>query len=190
MAVLTVHSLRLSSALLVQASQPVPAAMALREHSRAELERAWRELPDAHHSLDGSEAMEIVVSDVQGFRDDKARQSFTWKLEGSDTVRVQTQDKPSKVQLWQATNPKARDFRVETLGKVWKSTDLTDQGGGVYVAKVAPPATGYTAFYIEMTYPSGQLFPYKFSTQVRVVPDVRPFAGINPKTGKYEGTGP
>lgn len=149
-----------------------------------------RYVPNADHSLDGSDALESVVSYVQGFRDDKARPSFTWKLEGTDTVRVQTQDKPSKVQLWQATNPKARDFRVETLGKVWKSTDLTDQGGGVYVAKVAPPATGYTAFYIELTYPSGQLFPYKFSTQVRVVPDVRPFAGINPRTGMYEGKGP
>jgi len=149
-----------------------------------------RYVPNADHSLDGSDALESVVAYVQGFRDDKARPTFTWKFEGTDSIRVQSSDKPTKVQLWQATNPKARDFRVETLGKVWKATDLTDQGGGVFVGQVPMPAQGFTAFYLEMTYPSGQLFPYKFSSQIRVLPEKRPFTGMDPKTGKLEATGP
>jgi len=153
-------------------------------------DRYLRYVPNADHSLGGSDALESVLAYVLGFRDDRPRPTFSWKLEGSDTIRVQSADKPTKVVLWQATNPKSRDFRVETLGKKWTASDLTDQGGGVFVAKVDKPTTGYTAFYIELTYPSGQIVPYKFSTQVRVVPDTRPFAGINPKTSKYEGTGP
>lgn len=149
-----------------------------------------RYVPNADHSLDGSDALESVLAYVMGFRDDKQRPTFTWKFEGEDTLRVETSDKPTKVQLWQATNPKGRDFRVETIGKTWKASELTAQGNGVYVAKVSKPAMGYTAFFVEMTYPSGQIVPYKFSTQVRVIPDVRPFAGQNPKTTKYEVPGP
>lgn len=149
-----------------------------------------RYVPNADHSLDGSDALESVLAYVTGFRDDKQRPTFSWKREGTDTIRVQTTDKPQKVLLWQATNPKARDFRVETFGKNWKSSELSDQGGGVYVAKVAPPAMGYTAFFIELAYPSGQIVPYKFSTQIRVLPETRPFAGIDPKTAKYEVAGP
>ena len=149
-----------------------------------------RYVPNADHSLSGSDALESVLAYVLGFRDDRPRPSFSWKLEGSDTIRLQTESKPTKVLLWQATNSKARDFRVETLGKVWQSTDLKEQSSGVYVAKVDKPATGYTAFYIEMTYPSGQIVPYKFSTQIRVVPESRPFAGANPRSGKLEGMMP
>ena len=149
-----------------------------------------RYVPNADHSLDGSDALESVLAYVTGFRDDRPRPTFTWKLEGANTIRVQTQDKPQKVLLWQATNPKARDFRVETFGKNWKSSELFDQGGGVYQATVTAPAAGYTAFFIELAYPSGQIVPYKFSTQVRVVPDTRPFAGIDPKTAKHEVAGP
>ena len=29
------------------------------------------------------------------------------------------------MKLWQATNPKTRDFRVDTIGRNWKETDLT-----------------------------------------------------------------
>ncbi len=149
-----------------------------------------RYVPNADHSLGGTDALESLMAYVTGFRDDRPRPTFTWKLEGTDTIRLQTTDKPQKVLLWQATNPKARDFRVETFGKNWQSSELTDQGGGVYVAKVASPAAGYTAFFIEMAYPSGQIVPYKFSTQIRVVPDKRPFAGIDPRTAKYEVAGP
>ncbi|HMU40118.1 MAG TPA: PhoPQ-activated protein PqaA family protein [Pseudomonadota bacterium] len=149
-----------------------------------------RYVPNADHSLSGSDAMESVLAYVMSVREQRSRPTFAWNMEGADQIRVQTETKPQKVVLWQATNTKSRDFRVETIGKTWKNSDLTDAGGGVYVAKVAAPATGYTAFFIELTYPSGQLVPYKFSTQVRVVPDKRLFAGIDPKTAKYEGTGP
>jgi PhoPQ-activated pathogenicity-related protein len=42
----------------------------------------------------------------------------------------------------------------------------------VYKTKLETPETGYTAYYIEMTYPSGLAKPFKFSSGVKIVPDV------------------
>lgn len=150
-------------------------------------EKYLRYVPNADHSLSGSDAMESALAYISVLRSDRPRPSFSWTFEGADTLRVKTQTTPQKVLLWQASNPKARDFRVETLGKKWTSTELSDEGGGTYTAKVAMPAQGYTAFLIELHFPSGQIFPLKFSTQVRVIPEARPFAGIDPRSGKLEG---
>ena len=76
--------------------------------------------------------------------------------------------------MWQATNPKARDFRLQTIGQAYKSTKLEYQGNGEYVARVPAPETGWTAFFAELTYDGPGETPYKFSTQVHIVPDVLP----------------
>jgi len=78
--------------------------------------------------------------------------------------------------LWQATNENARDFRLETIGAVWTSTDLGARGGGTYIAKIAKPKKGWTAFFVELSYDSGGPIPYKFTTEVHVVPETLPFA--------------
>jgi PhoPQ-activated pathogenicity-related protein len=97
---------------------------------------------------------------------------FTWMLQSSNTVRVVASDAPSSVTLWQATNPNARDFRLERIGAAWTSTTLTDQGGGVYLGSVANPAQGaWKAFFVELDYNRTGLQPLKFTTQVYVVPD-------------------
>ena len=52
---------------------------------------------------------------------------------------------------------------------------LKAQADGTYLGKVAKPAEGFTAFFIELVYDSGGKYPFKFSTEVSVVPDVLPF---------------
>ena len=79
------------------------------------------------------------------------------------------------MRLWQATNPEGRDFRLEKIGPVYKSVVLEDRGKGVYVGKADKPAKGFTAYFVEMTYPGPGKYPYKFTSGVRVVPDVLPF---------------
>jgi hypothetical protein len=37
------------------------------------------------------------------------------------------------------------------------------------------PAQGYTDFFVELVYDSGGKYPFKFTTEVSVVPDVLPF---------------
>jgi PhoPQ-activated pathogenicity-related protein len=79
------------------------------------------------------------------------------------------------VNVWQATNPKARDFRVDTIGNAYTSTTLKEEKPGVYVARVNKPASGFTAFFVELVYDSGVKYPFKFTSEVSVVPDVLPF---------------
>src|SRR4029453_16614813 len=102
---------------------------------------------------------------------------FSWSSPKEGTLRVETKTTPTEVKLWQATNPAARDFRVESLGKVWKSATVAGTGD-VFEATVQKPEKGWTAFLLELTFP-GPLGekgpPFKFTTQVKVVPDVLPF---------------
>jgi PhoPQ-activated pathogenicity-related protein len=134
-----------------------------------------RYVPNADHSLKETDAVETLAAWHYAILNHTPLPRFSWTPEGDGSIRVKTQDKPAAVKLWQATNPNARDFRVETLGKVWTGSDLTDQGG-VYVASVPKPAQGWTAFLVELTYrPEGSPAPLKFTTPVKVVPDVLPF---------------
>lgn len=136
-----------------------------------------RYVPNAEHSLRGSDAWLTLISCYNSILTNAELPKYDWRIEKDGTIRVETKTKPTEVKLWQATNPGARDFRLTTIGPKWTSTPLADQGNGVYTAKVAPPKRGWTAYMVEMTFPSGLLLaPYKFTTGVKVVPDVLPFA--------------
>jgi PhoPQ-activated pathogenicity-related protein len=138
-------------------------------------EKHIRYVPNTDHGLGGSDAIQSLLVFFQSILKDSPRPNFTWAVE-SDAIEVATDTTPSEVKLWQATNTEARDFRKETIGPVWKSSPLQKQGSGKYVAKVAEPSKGWTAFFVELTFDSGFAFPHKFTTQVKVIPDVLPFA--------------
>jgi PhoPQ-activated pathogenicity-related protein len=144
-------------------------------------EKYLRYVPNADHSLRGSDAPQSLVAFYDAVLRGQPRPKFSWKIEKDGAIRVTTKDKPTEVKLWQATNPDARDFRLEKIGKAYKDTVLTDQGGGVYVGKADKPAKGYTAYFVELTYPSGGKYPFKFTTRVKVTPDVYPFPPYVPK---------
>jgi PhoPQ-activated pathogenicity-related protein len=133
-----------------------------------------RYVPNTNHSLSGSDALESILAFEQAILKGAALPKFSWKVQTDGSIRVQTEDKPLEVNLWQATNPKARDFRLLSIGPAYKKTVLASQGDGVYVAKVDKPPTGWTAFLAELVFPSGEKIPYKFTTQVHIVPDVLP----------------
>jgi PhoPQ-activated pathogenicity-related protein len=133
-----------------------------------------RYVPNADHSLKNSDAwMTLLACYASVVKHTKVPQ-FSWTLEDDGSIRVKAQDKPTAVKLWQATNPGARDFRLDTIGPAWKSSDLKDEGGGTYIAKVEKPEKGWTAFLAELTYENDPA-PYIFTTQVRVLPETKPF---------------
>ena len=144
----------------------VPAPLAMRysvntDHAQNEdvLESALAWIDDALQGRDGA-------------------QPFTWSFEPDGSIRVETQRRPSNIRLWQATNPAARDFRLESIGATWTATTLAESEPNVYIANVDPPAQGWTAFLVELTYAEGGVKPDQvFSTGVRVTPDTLPFAG-------------
>jgi hypothetical protein len=65
---------------------------------------------------------------------------------------------------------------VDTIGKAYTSTALKEERPGVYIGRVTRPAKGYTAFFVELVYDSSGKYPFKFTTEVSVVPDVLPFS--------------
>ncbi len=136
-------------------------------------EKHLRYVPNTDHSLRNSDAFESILAFYGAFLAGTPRPEFTWKYGPDGTIRVKTKDKPIEVLLWQATNPDARDFRLQTLGPAYKSAPLEDRGDGRYVARVAAPKKGWTAFFVELTF-DGTPKPLKFTTSVYVTPDVLP----------------
>jgi PhoPQ-activated pathogenicity-related protein len=133
-------------------------------------EKYLRYVPNADHSLKDTDATETLQAFHRALITGTPLPRFTWTLPADGSIRIKAADAPREVQLWQATNPDARDFRLETLGAKWTSTPLAATDGE-FVARVTTPEKGWTAFMAELTYdrPGGR--PLKLTTPVRVVPD-------------------
>jgi PhoPQ-activated pathogenicity-related protein len=130
--------------------------------------------PVAGPTLGGSVAPESKPAGYQAVLTRAAMPKFSWEMAADGSIRVKADTKPSEVNLWQATNPKARDFRLEAIGPAYTKSRLDPVEGGVYVAKVPKPEAGWTAFFVEVVFDSGGKVPFKFTTQVSIVPDVLP----------------
>jgi PhoPQ-activated pathogenicity-related protein len=138
-------------------------------------EKNLRYVPNAKHNLQGSDAQDTLLAFYQMVIEGKARPRYSWKKEKDGSLVVKVTDKPSAVKLWQATNPQARDFRLDVIGKAYQSSELKPEKNGTYVGRVAKPAAGFTAFFVELTYPGTGKVPLKLTTEVSVTPDVLPF---------------
>jgi PhoPQ-activated pathogenicity-related protein len=139
-------------------------------------EKYLRYVPNTDHSLRNSDAGESMGAFFSQIVTNTPRPQFTWAIDKSGTIRVQTKTAPSSVTLWHATNTAARDFRLENIGAVYTSTPLTEQRPGQYVATAPKPAQGWTASFVELRFPSGSKFPLVFTTGVTVTPDTLPFS--------------
>jgi PhoPQ-activated pathogenicity-related protein len=151
-------------------------------------EKYLRYVPNTDHSLRDSDARDSVLAFYYTVIHKRPRPTFTWTFESDGSIRVKTSGsmKPKAVKLWQATNPKARDFRLRTIGPAYKSQTLIDAGGGTYVAKLTEPKKGWTASFVELTYGVGGRFPLKVTTAVRVLPDILPHEDVDPIKAPYE----
>lgn len=141
-----------------------------------------RYVPNADHSLKGSNAPESLLAFYGAIVKGVPRPKFDWKADKDGTLEITPQTRPTKVTFWQATNPAARDFRIETLGPVWKATEVQPDAAGTYRAQIQEPEKGFSAGFLEVSFDYGGPAPLVFSTGVRVVPDVLPFAP--PRPGK------
>lgn len=137
-------------------------------------EKHIRYVPNAKHDLAGSDAMDSLIAFHRAVVSGAPRPRYSWRKEADGTLVLKSADRPREVRLWQATNPKARDFRLDVIGPAYTSTVAPVRPDGSYAAKVQKPASGYTAYFLEMTYDSGGPQPFKFTTGVAVTPDVRP----------------
>jgi PhoPQ-activated pathogenicity-related protein len=138
-------------------------------------EKHLRYVPNAKHNLEGSDARESMLAYYRAILEGRSRPDFDWTIQDRSRIVVDVKDKPVAVNLWQASNPEARDFRLDVIGPAWMSTPLTEEFPNRYIAAVPEPENGYTAFFVELVYDSGHDEPFKFTTDVLVVPDVLPY---------------
>ncbi len=143
-------------------------------------EKYLRYVPNGDHGLGGTDAMETIIAFHTLLSQGRRPPQFSWLRDPDGTLRVRAEDRPQEVRLWQAHNPRARDFRVETLGRAYTSTPLAPAADGLYVAKVPAPERGWTAWFVELSYDVGAATPLKLSTDVAVTPDALPFADKAP----------
>jgi PhoPQ-activated pathogenicity-related protein len=138
-------------------------------------EKYLRYVPNTDHSLKNPDVAESLGAFFSQVITSTPRPQFTWAIDKSGTIRVQTKTTPTSVSLWTATNTTARDFRLENIGPAYTSSTLTEQRKGEYVVKATKPPQGWTASFVEMRYPSGTKFPLVFTTGVTITPDTLPF---------------
>ena len=134
-----------------------------------------RYVPNADHSLKNSDALETLIACYDAVLTGAKLPQFAWKMEKEGAIRVTTKDTPTAVKLWKATNPEARDFRLDTIGPTWKSIAIKKGSDGDYVGEIETPAEGWTAFFVELTYANKGPAPFKFTTGVRVLPTTLPY---------------
>ena len=134
-----------------------------------------RMIPNSKHSTAGTDIMESITAFYDSVLNHRSLPAYRWRVRKDGAIVVRSRTAPSEVNLWQGTDPKARDFRVDTIGKAFTASRLERQADGTWVGKVDKPAAGWTAYFVELTYPSGGPYPFKFTTEVQVIPDTLPF---------------
>jgi PhoPQ-activated pathogenicity-related protein len=138
-------------------------------------EKHLRYVPNASHSLDKTDALENLQAFYASIVANAARPEIKWTFEKDGSIKVVSKQLPDSVLLWQATNPKARNFRQDVIGSAYQSTAVKPSGPNTWIARVEKPAAGWTAAFVELSFPTGGKYPLKVTTAVRVVPDTLPY---------------
>ena len=137
-------------------------------------EKHLRYVPNTGHSLEKSDAQESLLAFYAAIVKGTPRPEVKWSFESDGSIKVVARERPSEVHLWQALNPKARNFRHDVVGAAYTSTPLQPSGPNTWVARVSTPAAGWRAFFVELTFPGATKYPLKVTSGVRVVPDTLP----------------
>jgi PhoPQ-activated pathogenicity-related protein len=138
-------------------------------------ETLFRYVPNSDHSLDETDAFDSLGAFYGSVVSGRPRPKVTWRATGAGALRLTASAAPLAVSLWSATNPHARDFRLETFGKQWVSTPLSPVGPNTWEVIVPTPARGWTASFVEFTFDIGATTPLKVTTDVTVTPTTLPF---------------
>ena len=93
---------------------------------------------------------------------------------------VQTDQPVLLARFWQAHNPTARDFRLETIGRSWSFVPLAPTEPGVYSVPVPTPSDGWTAYFVDLIYPGVAGVPQTYSTSIFISPDTLPYEVTDP----------
>jgi PhoPQ-activated pathogenicity-related protein len=134
-----------------------------------------RMLPNSRHSTEGTDIIKSLAAFYDAILNHRPLPSYSWDVREDGAIVVRAAETPAEVNLWQGTNPKARDFRVDTIGEAFTATPLARQDDGSWIGKAEAPPAGFTAYFVELVFSGATRSPFKFTTEVSVTPDVLPF---------------
>ena len=147
-------------------------------------EKHLRYVPNANHGLEGTDAPNSFSAFYKSIVDNTPRPDFNWSFSDGKLTIETGDNKPDSIYFWQAFNPNARDFRVETFGRNWEKEIIPTNWNGKYEMSVITPEKGWKAFYAELVFPGSGEVPFKFSTGIYVTPDSLPYPKYEPKASE------
>jgi len=149
-------------------------------------ETLLRHVPNTDHSLSSSAGIADVLGSLTAWYQqvvaDAPRPRITTQVVHGRLV-VRSSLPAASARLWETTNATARDFRRMTTGESWQATPLADEGDGTQSAfsvSLAAPAQGFTARFVELTFPGVAGRTQTYSTRIHVAPDQTPFEVTEP----------
>jgi PhoPQ-activated pathogenicity-related protein len=119
--------------------------------------------------------METLEAFYSSIVDGSPRPHIKWTFESDGSIKVVSKERPREVKVWEAVNPEARNFRLDVIGPAYKSQVLNPVGPNTWVAHVHAPPKGWSASFVELTFPTTGRYPLKVTTGVRILPDTLPF---------------
>ena len=137
-------------------------------------ETLLRYVPNSDHSLDDTDAFDSLGAFYSTVVRGVARPSIRWERAADGAWVVRTSAAPVTATLWSATNPDARDFRLETFGAKWQSTSLTPEAPNTWLVRAPSPVRGWTARFVEFAFDVGARTPLTITTDVLVTPETLP----------------
>ncbi len=144
-------------------------------------ESLLRYVPNTDHGMRNSDALESLVAFHQMVINDHERPRFDWKVDNGITT-IKTGDiKPASIKLWTAHNPNARNFQLKEVGEAFTPQEIAIRDDGQYTIEVETPSQGWSAYFVELTYPGVGQIPLKLTTGTVVLPDKYPYPPFQSK---------
>ena len=134
-----------------------------------------RYIPNSSHDLKGTDYHKSIGTFYSAVSKKEKLPQFTWTFQNNKLI-VTSKTKPMEVTLWKASNPNARDFRMRMIGKAWEAEKLSLQKKNTYTIDVVEPEKGWSAYFVELKYPSKGGEPFVFTTDIFVTPSTLPFS--------------
>ena len=142
-------------------------------------EKHIRYVPNVGHNLNGSYILEAIASFYISILNSSPRPEYSWNFLENGQIEFTSDNQPSEVKLWWADNPSSRDFRLDVIGKSWKSKSIKINAEGKYISSIDKPEEGWRAYFVEAIYGLNSL-PFIVTSEVKVSPDILPFEYIDP----------
>lgn len=146
-------------------------------------EKQIRYVPNTGHSLEETDAPASMIAFYDMILDKTPRPEFSWSAntDGFD-IKLDPENLPDELLLWNAQNPEARDFRLYVIDRIWVAKPIDIPQNGKVNVDLSIPDEGFAAWFVEATYSTDIDVPFKTTTGVVVTPDRYLFEEFEPDT--------